>query len=65
MCRRLIENSGTAERFRSLVATMLPTLRWAKTSPALVWVMVFTDTRESEQPICSTLGFCSWPRSVK
>jgi hypothetical protein len=61
----LIENPGTAERFQSLVATMLPTLRWANTSPALVWVIVFTGTGESEQPIHSTVGFCSWLRSVK
>ncbi len=37
---------------------MLQTLRWAKTSPALVWVMMFTGTRKSEQPIYSTVGFC-------
>ncbi len=49
MCGQLIENSGTAEGFQSFVGTMLQTLRWAKTSPALVWVMVFIGTRASEQ----------------
>ena len=60
-----MENSRTALRFQSLFATMFPTLRCTKTSPALVCVMVFTGTRESEQPIQSTVGFWSLARVMK
>ena len=32
---------------------------------ALVWVMVLTGTRDSEQPIHNTVGFCALRRSAK
>ncbi len=58
-------NSRTADRFQSLPATTLPTLRWTKISPGRVLVMVFTATRESEQPIHRAVGFCALASSAK
>ena len=63
--RWLMENSSTAARFQSFVATTFPMFRWTKTSPGRVDVMLLTGTRESEQLIQRTVGCCPFERDVK
>src|SRR5450756_603214 len=63
--RWLMENSRTAARFQSFVATTFPTFRWTKTSPGRVDVMLLTGARESEQLIQRTVGCCPFERDEK
>src|SRR5450759_1474399 len=63
--RWLMENSRTAARFQSFVATIFATFRWTKTSPGRVEVMLLTGTLESEQLIQRTVGLWAFVRDEK
>src|ERR1035437_4998014 len=63
--RWLMENSKTAARFQSFVATTFPTFRWTKTSPGGAHVKLLTGAPGSEEPSHRNVGCCPCERDEK